>query len=371
VQLRDRLEWELPALHLAFSLGLDATITPTILDAQTPPAFKPNVIPDPSVDRHLLAEQSTTVYLEPGLFLEGRWQPLPQLTVVAGVRGDWQSVMRQGWVDPRLTLLASPLPWLTLKAGAGLYHQPPDYRSGQLSPVFGNPDLRPEGARHYTVGAEGAFEDLVSVDVQGWYKDLFDQARQVLTGGLGSDVNIPGAASRFASTGSGRAFGLDVLARVRVGPRFFGWVAYTLSRVEREAFVGPGTTLAALDQPHNLVLVASAELPWGLTLGARFRFASGPLVTPVIAALYDNNGNYFYPLPGLPWSERLPSFFQLDARLDKRFTFDAWSLEVYLDVQNTTNQQNPEGLFYNFNYTRKAYVYGIPVLPSVGVKGAW
>jgi hypothetical protein len=77
------------------------------------------------------------------------------------------------------------------------------------------------------------------------------------------------------------------------------------------------------------------------------------------------------PLPGLPYSERLPDFFQLDVRLDKRFVFDAWTMVVYLDVQNVTNQQNPEALFYNHNYTQSAYVTGIPILPTLGLRGEW
>ena len=40
-----------------------------------------------------------------------------------------------------------------------------------------------------------------------------------------------------------------------------------------------------------------------------------------------------------------------------------------LDIQNVTNQQNPEALFYNFNFTQEATVYGIPILPTLGVKG--
>jgi hypothetical protein len=103
-------------------------------------------------------------------------------------------------------------------------------------------------------------------------------------------------------------------------------------------------------------------------IGARLRFASGPLVTPVVAALYDTNGNYYYPLPGLPWSQRLPDFFQLDLRIDKRFVFDNFVLALYVDVQNVTNRQNVEGVFYNFDYTEKQYVYGVPILPTLGIR---
>lgn len=370
IQLRERFELAVDEVHLKVAFGLDALVTPTRLEAQTPPPFKPNQVPDPYIERHLLAERSTQVHVEPGLFVEGTWQPWQRLLLVAGVRGDYQSVMGDAWVDPRLSALFTPADWLTVKAQAGIYHQPPDYRVGQLSAIFGNPDLLPEGARHFMVGAEGRFFEGLGVDVQGWYKDLFRQARQVLTGGLGSDINVPGAASRFASTGTGRAFGADVLIRWR-WPSFSGWVAYSLSRVERESFSGPGYTLAALDQPHSLIVVASVRLPWNVLVGGRFRFASGALVTPVVASLFDNNGNYYYPLPGQPWSTRLPDFFQLDVRIDKRFVFSTWTLAIFLDVQNATNQQNAEGQLYNFNYTQHAYVYGIPILPSLGVRGEW
>src|SRR5207253_2965480 len=86
-----------------------------------------------------------------------------------------------------------------------IYHQPPDYRTGQLSAVFGNPDLKPEGARQYMTGAEVRLTEALGLDVQGYYKDLVDQARQTLASGIGSDVNIPGADSRYTSEGYGRA----------------------------------------------------------------------------------------------------------------------------------------------------------------------
>ena len=375
IQARERLRIEVPEANLTLSTGVDLLVIPALLNAQVPPPFKANEIPDPYVNRRLLVVDSTTVNAEPGVFVEGKWRPLETITVVAGVRADYQSVMKKAWADPRLTLLYQPLEWLTLKAGAGLYHQPPNYQAGQLSPQFGNPNLLPEGAVHIVAGGEVKFSDYFSADVQGYYKDLFDQTRQVLVSQLGSDINIPGAATRYSSSGYGRAYGVDVLLRGKY-KGFTGWIAYSRSKFERDAYVSdcghahcyaPG----ALDQPNNLIVVAGYTFPLGFSAGARFRWTSGPLYTPVVASMYDVNGNYYYPLPGLPWSKQLPDFFQLDARVDKRFTFKEWALTVYADVQNVTNQKNPEGLFYNFNYTQRAYVYGLPIIPTVGLRGEW
>ena len=59
----------------------------------------------------------------------------------------------------------------------------------------------------------------------------------------------------------------------------------------------------------------------------------------------------------------------LDLRIDKRWQFKTWQLSAYLDVQNVYNNGNVEGLQYNFNYTSRNYVTGIPILPSLGLRG--
>jgi hypothetical protein len=259
----------------------------------------------------------------------------------------------------------------TVKAGAAMYQQPPDYRTGQLSPVFGDPSLQPEGAVHVMGGTEVRLFKAVELDVQGYYKHLFNQARLSLKSGEGSDISIPGAATKYESTGYGRAYGGEVLVRVRPTKYFLGWVSYSLSRFERDGYGGAAYAPGPLDQPHNLIVVGSVQLPWGLNFGARLRYASGPLVTPIASSIFDAQANLYVPIPALPWSRRLPDFVQLDARLDKRFVFDDWALTAYLDVQNTTNARNPEALFYNFNYSESAYVYSIPILPTLGVRGEW
>ena len=60
---------------------------------------------------------------------------------------------------------------------------------------------------------------------------------------------------------------------------------------------------------------------------------------------------------------------QLDLRVDKKFTFDTWYLSVYLDVQNVYNQKNTEFYQWAYDFSRRVDVYGVPVLPTLGVKG--
>ena len=372
IQLRERFKLDVPEAKVVVNAGLDALITPTSFDAQRPPLFRPNQLPDPYVTRRLVAETERSVYVEPGLFIDATWTPVESLQVRGGLRFDGElAVMKKVWVNPRLSVRFTPIEMLTLKAGAAMYQQPPDYRVGQLSPVFGNPGLQPEGAWHFTGGAELRFLKTFELDVQGYYKALFNQARLALANGSGSDISIPGADTRYTSEGYGRAYGGEVLLRVRPTKYFLGWVSYSLSRFERDSYGGVKFAPGPLDQPHNLIVVGSVQLPWNLNVGARFRYASGPLVTPIATSLFDAQANLYVPIPALPWSRRLPDFVQLDVRVDKKFVFENWSLVAYLDVQNATNQQNPEALFYNFDYSRSAFVYSIPILPTAGVRGEW
>jgi len=64
----------------------------------------------------------------------------------------------------------------------------------------------------------------------------------------------------------------------------------------------------------------------------------------------------------------MPLFHQLDVRIDKRWQFRAWALSAYLDVQNATIIRR-ESFVYNFDYSRRSYQTGIPIIPSVGLRG--
>jgi hypothetical protein len=99
------------------------------------------------------------------------------------------------------------------------------------------------------------------------------------------------------------------------------------------------------------------------------RFTSGFPETPVVGATYDADTDGYRPTRGRARTERLPAFFQVDLRIDKRWTFDTWRLDGTLDLLNATDRANSEQIRYNYDYSERAPVPGVPILPSLGVKG--
>jgi hypothetical protein len=146
------------------------------------------------------------------------------------------------------------------------------------------------------------------------------------------------------------AYGLELMIRRPPGQRLHGWLSYTLSRSLR-AFEGGVVGPSDWDQRHVLNLVVGYR--WGrTTLGTRFHLHTGRLV-PI--------GN-LDPLE----MERLPPFYQLDLRLDRRFIFERWSLDAYIELVNATLTRQVIDLYATRGGIEEEG-FRI-VLPSIGIR---
>jgi hypothetical protein len=358
---------------ITLAAGFDGRFLPAgSLVLEFPAIPPPNRLPDPQP--RLIRYDRTITGVEAGLWAEATWKPLDGLVVTPGVRVDRVDLIQEmTWVDPRLSARYTVREGTTLKGGVGLYHQAP--LPPYLMKEWGNPDLREEGAWHVMAGAEQRIAGPVTADVQLYYKRLFDLA-------LPSDriVERDGALvpERYTNGGTGKAYGAEVLLRWNPGGRFFGWLAYSLSRSIRDQDVVGGAMLMpgsdSYDQPHNLVALGTVDLPelWeGFAAGFRARWASGNPYRRVVGAVYDADADQYRPVQEAVLRGRVPDFFQLDLRFDKRWTWRTWILSAYLEAQNVTNRENPEGAAYSFDYSRQGWLTGLPFFPSFGIRAEY
>jgi hypothetical protein len=277
------------------------------------------------------------------------------ITPIGFSRLDWG-------VDPRLSMSWRPTRRVTLTAAVGLYHQAPE--PSDLSAVFGNPQLDLSSALHVSVGGAVKLTGTLSCELVGFYKSLWDLPSR-------NEAPTPPLARALVQDGVGRTYGGQLLLRQELFKGFFGWVTYSISRSERQDHPDRDYRLFDFDQTHVLGVVASYEYR-GWVAGVRFRYTSGMPRTPVVGSFYDNRGDQYQPLFGAQNSFRIPDFVQLDVRLDKTLTFRRGvQLNVFADIQNVTNRANPEEVVYNYNFTRRDYIIGLPVLAVVGARVQW
>ena len=259
------------------------------------------------------------------------------------------------YIDPRLALRWKVAESVSLKATVGLYSQPPtlDERSAEL----GNPGVSMEHAVQTAVGVEWDITDAISLDVEAYYKYLYDMV-------VGDETKV------YDNDGRGYIYGLEVLLRHRLTKNFFGWLAYSYSVSKRRD--GEQDTYRYFDEdvPHNLTLVLSYAFLKTWQVGARLQVISGMPYTPIRGSVFIADNNTYIPLydAANKNSGRADTGYQLDLRIDKRFVFDTWMLSMYLDVQNVTMSDRAMGYSYNYDYSEKVAISLPTIIPAFGLR---
>jgi hypothetical protein len=243
-----------------------------------------------------------------------------------------------------------------LSAGIGSVSQPPQFQ--ESSPGLGNPDLDPTHSLHVSGGVEQTVTEGMTVGLDGFYKHLYDNIVNTATGD----------APFFTNDGEGRIYGMEVSARVDPRGRFFGYLSYTLSRSERNDR-GEGWRLFDFDQTHILTVSSVYRLGRGWEAGATFRLVSGNPDTPIVGSTLNTGTGQYSPIYGRLNSDRNAAFNRLDVRVEKQWTFTAWKLALYLDVQNVYNAENAEGVTYDYEFRNRDTIIGLPIIPNLGLRG--
>jgi TonB family protein len=264
-----------------------------------------------------------------------------------------------GELEPRIAARLRINARLSLLAAAGVYAQPPD--PADLSAVFGNPKLGPSTADHVTLGDALAITSTLSLETTAFAKWMQGLA-------VRDPSPTPKLTEALLQEGIGHAYGVQLLLRQQPWHGFFGWVAYTMSRSERRDTPSSSWRLFDYDQPQVLTAVATKEIgAW--TIGARFRVATGLPRTPVTGAFYDAKDDVYQPVFGAQNSIRLPTFEQLDLRVDRSFLLGSRArMLLYVEGLNVLNRGNGEEYTYNVDYSRRGTVTGLPVIAVVGAR---
>ena len=336
------------------NIGVDFLDTPYDIALRLPPPPKPGEPPaGPFSTRPPLVVDETGTLYRPATYAEFELTPARGTRIVPGVRIDYTKDTKSWDVSPRFVArqdLHSDFPRTTLKGGMGVFRQPPQPQD--TNAVFGQPGLTSNTAYHYSFGGEREFTKQIELSLEGFYKDLRDL---IVTG--------------RRNEGTGRVFGGEVLFRYKPDDKFFGWLAYTLSRSERKDNDDSATRLFQYDQTHILTLLGSYRLGNGWEVGARYRLVSGSLTTPNQYGFFDgNSGSYVAQASFPPYGERLPSFQQLDVRIDKVWKYPGVTMNAYLDVQNVYNAPNVEGVSYNYNFSQRTNGLSLPIIPNLGFR---
>lgn len=280
-------------------------------------------------------------------FADGR------VTLSGGVRMDGNEVNEEmsnplSQLSPRLAMRWSFSPRWSFNANLGRYYQLPSYLV--LGYVEDGIRVNREAAR-YTLCDQAVAglkfdwnERNTTFGMEGFVKRYrgtpVSRSSGIALANLGADFGVVGnEAVQF--DGEGRSYGLEFLAQRRLYKGVYGLLAYTMVRSEYE-YQGEFAP-SAWDSRHIVSLTGGAKLKRDWEIGVRWLYSGGLPFTP-----YDEDVSMdreYWDSQGVPQLDyaslnalRNNAFSQLDMRIDKKWFFENWSLDVFMDIQNLFSQ---------------------------------
>lgn len=270
-------------------------------------------------------------------------------------------------LDPRLRA-ERPLPGgQTLRLGLGQYSQPPPARA--LLSERAEPELASAQALTASAGLRQPLGPQAELDLAAYHSQLRhllvgQEDRLLLRLDPGPALDADGGL--YADEGGGTTAGIEALARWQ-GALTEAWLGLTLSRSTRTDRQGE-PSLFAYDQPFVGTLLVRRELARSRVLGLRLRGGSGNPIPAVGQRFWVTNQLRYFPI--ITGQERLPMACTVDLRLDKTWTLRRSTLTGSLELMNATNRANVETVTWSWDY-EPSFVYGLPLLPVVGLRSDW
>jgi hypothetical protein len=195
-------------------------------------------------------------------------------------------------------------------------------------------------ADHLVGGFEYNTDFNAKISLEGYYK-VYDNypflLRDSITlANLGGDFGVIGNEPAVSRSG-GRTYGMEVLFQQRLFKGFYGIAAYTLGWSEFEDKNGD-LVPSSWDARHIVNLTVGKRFNNNWEVGINWRFQTGLPFTPFdpTSSLVQN---WTVNNAGIPdWDQintlRTGAANTLDIRVDKKWFFKKWSLNLYADVEN-------------------------------------
>ena len=330
--------------------------------------------------------RNTVLWTDAAVFVEARrhWFG-DRLSIRPGLRIDRFGLGREWTFDPRINAHLALSDITRIRASLGRFHQPPS--AAHFDEFIDNLGAKSSYVDQGTLGVEWSPEPAVHASITGFQhrghrtlvdtmpdnprEDLIDLElifRELLEEQLG----LYGYQSNV-----GRQLSYGVEMSMRYDADTFRVMAnYTWSRSKRKYDPKQHRDWEpyGLDQPLRLnVVFATTAYRWNI--GSRLTAVSGNPVHLIPDGTLVGNGSK----EPTEVATRLPTFWQLDLRIDRTWK-QAWgNVTLFFDIQNITNHRNVEVRentvdFVNPNDFNSPAVYryedtlGLPILPYIGVE---
>ena len=249
--------------------------------------------------------------------------------------------------SPRLSLSYEFLEDWRISATAGRYFKIAPYTIlgfRDSNGILSNKDSDYTQSEHYVIGLQHYLNPAASVSLEGFYKKYSNYPVSVLDqislANKGADFEVLGNED-VETIGNGRSYGLEFQYQQKLLNNFYSIFSYTYFFSEFTGFETDIYTPSVWDSRHLISFVGGYKLKKNWEISSRYRFAGQ---TPYVPTNLDAT-LASYPEIILDYTrlgeEKLATFSQLDIRVDKKWNYNKYSLNIFFEVQNVLGQSIP------------------------------
>ena len=290
------------------------------------------------------------------LFTNLEFLLIKNLVINSGIRYDYTGFSEESNISPRLSFSYKLNKKSSINGSTGIFYQDPLFIQ-----VADNKNIRlkPEKAIHYILGFKHYFTKDLKLTIESYYKDLSNLIIRPNT-----------FLNRLSNQGEGFAYGIDFSLVKRLSNKYNGIISYSYSQSKRDNNDGKGQYNHLYSQPHifNFLLSYQPNFKW--TFSGKFRYSTGqPTNSSIIFEDVFDNPDFIRFGQELTGKNNLRNddFIGVDIRVDHKFQYEKYSLNLYLDIQNVTNRTNASTKVF-FETTGNYRPEALGILPTVGLR---
>ncbi|MCX6158452.1 MAG: TonB-dependent receptor [Ignavibacteriae bacterium] len=285
--------------------------------------------------------------------------------VNVGLRYDYfDYINTKGYLSPRASAQVTLLHDFYLNLSYGIFYQTPSYVWLVTNTL--NKNLEDIRADHYVAGLEYIIMPDLKASVEVYYKkyDKYPVSTTrpyfILSNSGGSfDTQNDFGLEPLVSAGTGNSRGIEFYVQKTLSNNYYFNINLSLFNAKYKSLDGIERS-SDFDNKVLFTAFGGYQLKNNWTVAGKFRFAGGRPYTPinpVDGTLLVSEYN----------SARLPDYYSLDIRVEKKWNFAKWTLNTYIDIQDITGKKNVTAYKWN-KFTRQVETQNsIGVLPTIGI----
>jgi hypothetical protein len=279
-----------------------------------------------------------------------------KLVLSAGLRVDGNTYSKDmsnplNQLSPRISLAYSLTKRLSVNFNTGIFYQLPPFtilgyqQNGEFVNKTNN--IKYVGNKQVVLGLEFNTDFNAKITIESFYKFYnnypFLLRDSVTLANLGGDFGVIGNEPAIPRS-NGRSYGFEFLFQQRLYKGFYGIFAYTLGWSAFEDKNGDLVS-SSWDARHIISTTLGKKFKKNWEIGMNWRFQSGLPFTPFspassLVANWSVNNRGILDFNQINTLRR-EAFNTVDIRVDKKWFFTKWSLNLYLDIENITGNAIP------------------------------